>query len=212
MDSSLIYELIGYVASVLVAVSLTMRSILKLRVFSLAGGFVFTIYGLLITAYPVVIMNAFIVGINLYYLYEIKRSENYFSILEMNHDAAYLHKFLSFYEEDINRFFTSFDYSPKEQDLVWFILRDLVPAGVFIAEPRGPDGLFVKLDYVIPGYRDLRPGAFLYEEQAERFESRGIEYLETSPETKEQREYVERMGFTPTTSEESKNVYRRNIS
>lgn len=208
----MIYELIGYGASVLVAVSLTMRSILKLRIFSLAGGFVFTIYGILITAYPVVILNVFIVGINLYYLYEIKRSENYFSILETDHDAAYLQKFLSFYSEDINRFFPSFDYSPKEQYLVWFILRDLVPAGIFIAEPKGPDGLFVHLDYVIPGYRDLRPGAFLYEEQAERFESRGVEYLETVPETKEQREYVERMGFTPATSEEGKNVYRRNIS
>ena len=199
-------------ASVLVAVSLTMRSILKLRVFSLAGGTVFTLYGLLITAYPVVILNAFIVGINLYYLYEIKRSKNYFSILETDHDAAYLHKFLSFYAEDINHFFPSFDYSPKEQDLVWFILRDLVPAGVFIAKPKGPGGLFIKLDYVIPGYRDLRPGTFLYEEQAERFESRGIEHLETIAETKEQREYIERIGFTPTAIEEGKDVYRRSIS
>ncbi|MGF1472554.1 MAG: hypothetical protein ACFB50_12565 [Rubrobacteraceae bacterium] len=209
MDASLIYELIGYVASVLVAASLTMRSILKLRVLSLSGGAVFTLYGILITAYPVVIMNAFIVLINLYYLYEMKRAKNYFSILETEGDTAYLNKFLSFYEEDIHRFFPSFDGPTPEKDIVWFILRDMVPAGLMIAEPKGPDTLFIHLDYVIPGYRDLRPGEFLYEEQTERFEKQGIKYLETIPETKEQREYIERMDFMPEAGGE---VYRRSVS
>lgn len=208
MDSSTIYELIGYVASILVAVSLTMRSVLRLRVINLAGAACFLAYGLLIAAYPIAVVNGIIVGINLYYLREMQQAENYFSILETDHDTAYLQRFLSFYEEDIHRFFPSFDYSSTERDFVWFILRDLVPAGLFIAEPRGQNTLFVHLDYVIPGYRDLRPGSFLYEEQAERFESRGIEYLETVPETKEQREYVERMGFTP----EDGQVYRRSVS
>jgi hypothetical protein len=211
MDLSLVYELLGYLASILVAVSLTMRSVLRLRVINLLGAACFLAYGLLITAYPIAVVNGIIVGINLYYLREMRQSENYFSILETDQDTAYLHRFLNFYEEDISSFFPSFDYSPTEQDFAWFILRDLVPVGLFIAEPKGQNTLFVHLDYVIPGYRDLRPGEFLYEEQAERFGSRGIEYLETVPETKEQCEYVERMGFAPAGSDEGKNVYRRSV-
>jgi hypothetical protein len=211
VDSAFVYELIGYAASVLVAVSLMMRSVLRLRVINLIGAATFLVYGLLISAYPIAAVNGVIVGINLYYLREMRQTENYFTILESHHDASYLHEFLRFYEEDIRRFFPSFDYAPKERDLVWFILRDLVPVGLFVAEPKGPDTLLVHLDYVIPGYRDLQPGKFLYEEQAERFESRDIKHLETIPETKEQREYVERMGFTRATSAEGKGVYRRGV-
>ena len=62
MDTHLLYELIGYLASVLVALSLTMRSILRLRLINLLGAAFFTVYGLLITAYPVAFLNGLIVG------------------------------------------------------------------------------------------------------------------------------------------------------
>jgi hypothetical protein len=52
MEASTLYELIGYAASVLVAVALTMRSVLRLRLINLVGAATFTVYGLLIHAYP----------------------------------------------------------------------------------------------------------------------------------------------------------------
>lgn len=79
MDLSMTYEIIGYAASLLVAVSLMMRSILKLRVINLLGAAVFTLYGLLIDAYPVAVMNLFIVLIDLYYLREFITAKGYFS-------------------------------------------------------------------------------------------------------------------------------------
>ena len=214
MDNHLLYELIGYLASVLVAISLTMRSILRLRLINLLGATFFTAYGLLITAYPVAFLNGLIVGINLYYLYELKRAKNYFTILETHHDAAYLRMFLRYYAEDIKRFFPSFGPSSTERHLIWFILRDLVPVGLFVAEPKGSDGLLVRLDYVIPGYRDLQPGTFLYHDQAERFRAQGIVRLETVPETEAQRVYVERMGFVPvkSASRGGEETYRRSVS
>ena len=80
MDTSMTYEIIGYVASLLVAVSLMMRSVLKLRVINLLGAAVFTLYGLLISAYPVTVMNLFIMLIDLYYLREFITSKSYFSL------------------------------------------------------------------------------------------------------------------------------------
>lgn len=213
MDTHFLYELIGYLASILVAISLTMRSILRLRLINLLGAAFFTVYGILITAYPVAVLNGLIVGINLYYLYEMRRAKNYFTILETRHDAAYLRMFLRYYAEDIERFFPSFDYLPGERHLIWFILRDLVPVGLFVAEPKDPDTLLIEVDYVIPGYRDLRPGTFLYHEQAGRFETQGITHLETIPETEAQRDYVRRMGFVPVASAQSEGeqTYRRSI-
>jgi hypothetical protein len=204
-----LYELIGYAASVLIAISLTMRSILRLRVINLVGAAFFVLYGLLISAYPVAVLNALIVGINLYYLREMRRAESYFTILETDRDSAYLREFLDYYEEDIRRFFPSFDFSLPEGQMTWFVLRDLVPVGLFVAEQTGPDRLLVHLDYVIPGYRDLKPGRFLYHHQAGRFRSRGISCLETVPETREQRDYIERVGFEPVA--ESPETYVRSV-
>ena len=73
MDSANVYELLGYSASVLVAVSLMMRSVVKLRTINLVGAVLFTIYGLLIGAFPVAFLNGFIVVVNLYYLQQMVR-------------------------------------------------------------------------------------------------------------------------------------------
>ena len=61
-------EIIGYAASILVAISLTMSQILKLRIYNLIGALAFCIYGFLIPAYPIFFVNGFIVCINIYYL------------------------------------------------------------------------------------------------------------------------------------------------
>lgn len=68
MDTVMSFEMLGYFASVFVAVSLTMRSLTKLRVINLIGSLLFTAYGLIISAYPVAVVNAFIVLVNIYYL------------------------------------------------------------------------------------------------------------------------------------------------
>jgi hypothetical protein len=80
MDPSLTYEITGYIASVLVAISLMMSSIIKLRVINLFGAALFTLYGLLIGAYPVAVMNLFIVLIDLYYLRDMVSITRRFTI------------------------------------------------------------------------------------------------------------------------------------
>jgi hypothetical protein len=80
MNPTLAYEIIGYIASALVAVSLMMSSILKLRVINLVGAALFTVYGLLIGAYPVAVMNLFIVLIDLYYLRDMVSITRRFTI------------------------------------------------------------------------------------------------------------------------------------
>ena len=71
MELRIIYEIVGYIASGLVAISLMMSSIVKLRLINLVGAGLFTLYGILIDAYPVAVLNFMIVLIDLYYLREI---------------------------------------------------------------------------------------------------------------------------------------------
>jgi hypothetical protein len=189
------YELIGYVASVLVAVSLMMSSILRLRLINLAGAVLFSVYGVLIGSVPVAAVNLFIVGVNAWYLYRMFGAREYFQILEVESDSGYLRHFLEFSRADIARHLPDFDRQPAPGDLVFFILRDIIPAGLVIGEPREDGTLLIHLDYVLPRYRDFRTGEFLYRRRASFFREKGVHRLVARARTQEHAQYLSRMGF-----------------
>jgi len=195
MDTALIYELIGYVASALVAISLMMTSILRLRILNLIGAAAFTVYGLLIVAYPVAVVNAIIVGINVYHLWRMRAEEEYFKLLEVRPESDYLGYFLRFYRDEIRRFFPAFEPDVREGEMSLFVLRNMVPAGLLLGRPRGDGTLDVRLDFVIPGYRDLEVGDFLFDRQSGYFRGKGIRRIEAEAGTKEHAAYLRKMGF-----------------
>lgn len=194
-------EILGYVASLLVAISLMMRSVLRLRIVNVLGAICFTVYGLLISAYPIAVVNAAIILINLYYLAEMLRTRTLVTAIDIEHDSAYVQAFLKFHAADIQRFFPAWSYQPNAGQVRWLILRDALPVGLFVGEPDGRGGLLIQLDYVIPGYRDLKPGIFVYRHQAAFFKERGIDHLYSKAATDEHRSYLRRMGFVPRTAE-----------
>jgi len=73
MDTATIWEWVGYLASVVVAISLMMANIKKLRWWNLVGAVLFVAYGLAIDAIPVALVNFFIVLIDAYYLVKLYR-------------------------------------------------------------------------------------------------------------------------------------------
>ncbi|MGZ5474121.1 MAG: hypothetical protein ACXW31_14520, partial [Thermoanaerobaculia bacterium] len=169
MTQSSWLPLLGYAASVLIATSLLMRSIVRLRVINLAGAATFSLYGFLIGAYPVGILNLMTATINVVQLLRLQRRREIFRILEIRASAPYLHYFLDFQADDIRYFFPAFRYDPHEAEgarLAVLVLRDLVPAGVLLGAIRG-DRLEVELDYVVPQYRDLKVGRFLFSDEAD---------------------------------------------
>ena len=211
MDSKLIFEIIGYAASVLVAVSLLMTSLLRLRLINLAGALCFVVYGLFIGAYPIAIVNLIIIGINLYYLFQIYSTKEYFTLLEISHDSEYLKSFLQFHAKEIQHFLPDFTYLPSEESLIFFILRDMVPAGLFIAEARGGGALWVHLDFVIPGYRDFKIGQFLYAQKAAFFKDKGIRKIFSASGNATHARYLQQMGFSPDSSDTTGVLYSRTL-
>jgi hypothetical protein len=195
MNPQLLYEIIGYIASILVAISLMMSSILRLRLINLAGALFFTAYGLLIGAYPVAAVNFFIVLIDLYYLNQMRSTREFFRLLEVPGTSEYLRYFLDFYRKDLSTFQPGFEVLPGENHLAFFVLRNMIPAGLVIGEVRGGDCLYVALDYAIPGYRDFKMGRFVFSEQAQVLRERGIRRVYSAPGSPAHARYLERIGF-----------------
>lgn len=198
-----IIEIIGYAASVLVAVSLTMKGIVKLRLLNLIGAVFFTIYGIVISAYPIVVVNGFICFVNLYYLYDIFKVKEFFRILEVKHDSEYLDYFLEFHQAEIKKYMPAFKAPDSKNSIVFFILRNSIPAGLIYAERRTDSSLFIELDFVIPGYRDLKIGKYVYENI---FNYTGVNRLYSYPGNPKHEAYLKKMGFE-STSLNSKRVY-----
>jgi hypothetical protein len=172
-----------------------MSSVLRLRIINLIGAAGFALYGLFIHAYPVAVMNAFIVGVNAFYLVRMLGAKESFRLLTLRPDSDYLRYFLAFYAKDILRVLPDFEYRPAPKQITLFILRNCSPAGVFIAEEL-PDGVLrVVLDFVIPRYRDLKIGRFLFVEQASYFRERGIREIVVSPRTEDFGAYLLKVGF-----------------
>jgi hypothetical protein len=198
MEHRFILELVGYTASVLIAISMTMSSILRLRLFNLAGAIGFAIYGLCIGAYPVTVLNGITVMVNACYLVRMLRAKQYYQLLKLRPDSVYLPYFLEFYGAEIRRILPGFVYQPSENQIALFILRDCNPVGVFIAEPESGGVLRVVLDFVIPSYRDLKIGRFLFVEQAGFFRERGVREIIIAPRTREFGAYLVKVGFEQT--------------
>lgn len=66
-------EYIGYAASILIGISMFMKNMVKLRLINLIGSLLFSIYGFIIKAYPVAIVNIVIVFTNMYYIYKLTK-------------------------------------------------------------------------------------------------------------------------------------------
>ena len=68
MGNIQLIEWFGYLASVIVAISFLMKSINKLRIINTLGAICFVIYSAVIKAWPVALINTFVICVNIYYL------------------------------------------------------------------------------------------------------------------------------------------------
>jgi len=194
MDLSILYEIIGYMGSLLVAFSLTMKSLQKLRIVNMIGAIFFIIYGLLIGALPIALLNGLTLFVNVYNLWRMWQQKDYFTLMQVRSDSSYLKKFLEFYRREISEFIPTYQFKPAEDQVVVFILRNMLPVGLVIVKPEDEEAR-IFLDFVIPGYRDFRAGKFLLEESAEFYRQKGITRLSTATGSKRHETYLKRMDF-----------------
>ena len=190
-----VLQLIGYVASGIIALSMTMNSFVKFRIINLIGATTFAIYGFLIGAYPVGILNSLIMCVDIYYLYKIFSKKEIFETLEIRADNKYLLRFLEFHNKEIQKFFPGFIYKPELNTISFLILRNMAVAGVFLAHREEGNILEVGLDYVIPEYRDYKNGKYVYHRLSNCFIECGFTKVIVENNSQRHIRYLKKLGF-----------------
>lgn len=191
MDSAMLIEIVGYLGSVLVVVSMLMSSVVKLRIINMIGSIVSGVYALIVGAFPLVLMNGCLIIINIYNLHKLLKSDHQYDLVEGNGDDTFLLHILEHYKEDIKTYFPEFVWKKGGFDAVYMVFCDAVPAGVLIGKMKMDGEMQVLLDYSTPTYRDCSVGEYLYSKLPER----GVSKLVFSDKSQEHEGYMKKMGF-----------------
>jgi len=189
-------EWLGYTASVVVAVSLMMTNIRRLRWINLVGAIAFTLYGGLLQIYPVLVVNAFIVGVNVYYLLRLALTKEYFHLIPISWDTSiFLPRFIEFYLSDIRKHFPDLELTELRQHRSVFITRNVVPVGLFIYERKEGGIIRIHLDYEIPMYRDFESARYFFREFRNMIQEKGFHTYEAYCNVPIHQRYLKRMKF-----------------
>ncbi len=71
MTSEFFIEAFGYIGTALVIISMLMTSVVKLRIVNMCGALISMIYAIIVSAWPVVVLNAALILIQLWQLYRL---------------------------------------------------------------------------------------------------------------------------------------------
>jgi len=170
--SSFIIEGFGYLASLLLALSLLVNNDLKFRWLNTGGCAAFIVYGILIQAFPIILTNTGLFLINIYSLLKIYKKKEVFDLVEFETGNPLVKKFLGYYSDDIQAYFPSFEW-PQKNCICFMVLRDMAVANIFMADVE--EGVAeVKINYTIPKYRDYKVGRFIFDKEKDFLLSKGI--------------------------------------
>jgi hypothetical protein len=204
------YEIVGYLGSVLIAASMLMNNIWKLRWLNMSGAIMFGIYGIVIGSLPVILLNSFNTTVNIFFLLQISRKKDFFTLLPLlKMRTLFLEKFLDYYKKDIIKFFPNFDPATITENNGFIILRNVVPVGLFIFEEKSDGIIEIKLDYIIPDYRDFKNASFSFSSQAEQLKQRGFKTFTTTSNIGKHRKYLKKIGFVQ--SQDNPSDFRKEI-
>ncbi len=188
--------LVGYAASVLLALSLLVNNDLRFRWLNLFGCLAFIIYGILITAFPIILTNTILLLINAFYLVKAYNTKENFDLLEFIPGDKIINKFLQFYNKDIESYFPEYKLAGNDNDIRFVTLRDMVIANIFVAELSADGKAYVKINYTVPKYRDYKVGTFIFEKEKTFLKTKGIQQLLYSNVSNKNHEaFLKRMGF-----------------
>lgn len=188
-------EWLGYTASLTVLVSLLMSSIIKLRWINLMGSCTFALYGFLIGALPVALLNICTATINVYYLVKIYHSKEYFKLMTIEEHSSYLKSFLDYHRKEIEEYINYFPSDTENYEVRFFVLRNMVPSGIFLASRYDQKTLKVELDFATPEYRDFKMGIYIFESQKNYFLEKGYTRVISKAINHDHIKYLKRMGF-----------------
>lgn len=189
MDN-LYLELFGYLGTALVLISMMMTSVVKLRIFNLAGSVISMIYALCTGTWPVVLLNFGLAGIQVTQLIRLRKVKVSFTQVEAGQDDKLLLHFLDSCREDIDTYFPGYVYAPGAGKQVRMVYDGMEAVGVLVGVAEG-ETFRAELDYVTRKYRDCSIAVFLLECLKEA----GYKAVEEPKVSQAHDQYLTKMGF-----------------
>ena len=195
MSTRAILQIIGWIGSALVVLSLAQARVWRFRVMNFAGAVLATFYNAVLGIWPFAAMNGIIAVIDAYWMVRLRRESQLpsaaYELVEVNHDDAFLSHFLKIHGEDARAHYPDFDpEQPSETSVL--VMRGDEAVGVVVVAETTEDTARISLDYVTPRFRDFSPGKFVYENSG-LFDRMGVRRIQTSGDP----HYLQRMGFRP---------------
>lgn len=187
----------GYLASLCLIIALLVSNDLKFRWFNTLGNVLFIIYAIVLQAFPVLLTNVILLGINAFYLIKVYRRQENFDMLEFTGDEKMAQKFLQFYQKDIAAYFPEFKPEQMQQSLNFVVIRDLVIANMVSATVSANGDAKVLLNYTLQKYRDYKVGRFIFEKERDYLVAKGIKRIVYKKVANKNHEaFLKVMGFT----------------
>lgn len=187
---------LGYLASILLAISLLVTNDIRFRWLNSFGSIAFILYGISIHAFPIILTNSLLLCINLIYLIKIYRATENFDLLEFKSNDLIIRKFLLFYKNDIQKYFPEYTIDEATNQIRFVVLRDLVIANIFVAQVDENGTAFVKINYTVEKFRDFKVGRFIFEKENKYLFEKGVKQIAYDTVTNKNHErFLKIMGF-----------------
>lgn len=167
----------GYAASLCLIIALLVSNDLKFRWFNTAGNVFFIVYAVILNAFPVLITNLILLGINGWHLVKVYRRQENFEMLEFRGDEKLARKFMQFYRQDIAAYFPEFKPEGMEEHFNFVVTRDLVIANMFSAVLQPNGDAEVVLNYTLKKYRDYKVGTYIFEKERDYLIAKGVKRI-----------------------------------
>jgi len=191
------YEIIGYLASTALAISLMQTNAIRFRWFNMCGSTFFIVYGLLIGAFPVLLANSILLCINVYQTYKLYSNKEKFDLITVTKGSELIDKFLSFYQKDIDSYFPGFRFEASDEKICFVVLRNIVLANLFVAKLYDNGYALVEMNYTVPHYRDYKVGRFIFDKSKDFLIAKGVHHIVYEQvHNKSHLQFLKVMGFT----------------
>ncbi len=187
----------GYLASLFLIIALLVNGDVKFRIYNILGTISFIIYGIIFSAWPVLLTNVILFFINIYYLNKLLKHKEDFELIEFTGEEKLAKKFIHFYASDIKTYFPNFDEDQLKLNLNFVVLRDLVIANIFSVAVDDNGDAIVTINYTTKKYRDFKVGKFIFEKEKQFLISKGIKRIVYKKvENNNHVHFLKTLGFT----------------
>jgi len=191
-------EAIGWAGSALLVWSLWQTRVLRFRSYNLVASVVLVAYNAVLAVWPMAAVNGAIALINVYHLNRLLRTrddEATYEVVEVGPTEDYLRYVLRRHAEDIEHHNPGFVWDGAASGRwAFLVLRESETVGVVLLSDVGDGTARVELDYVLPRFRDVSVGKFVYR-RGGRLSQLGLRRIVASERMRDAADYFPRVGF-----------------